>query len=665
MKMRTFVTLMLTVLLTAPALRAEIVLPAVIGSGMVLQRDMEVPVWGKAAGGETVTVEFADQAVTTRADAEGRWMAKLAPMAASHAPRSMTIRGGNTIVLDNILVGEVWICSGQSNMEWPLEKAHNAALELAAAKYPEMRLFAVDKQTAETPRFDSAGRWEPTSPESAAPFSAVGYFFGRSLHQVLEVPVGLIHTSWGGTPAEAWTRIEALTADEVTAPLPARWEEQMKDYPERLARWEKAYAEWEASGKPTGHHTDKGITAEAADCPAPDFDDSGWELIRLPALMDDDYDGAVWYRKAIDIPANWAGRELQLKLGTIDDFDTAWFNGTQVGRTCREGAHTVSRVYTVPADQVSAGRAVVAVRVFDRYSGGGFTGSPNEMRLDCKAAGEGINLSGEWRWWIEQRLPLASGSSGGPRKPAGNNSPNRPGNLANGMLGPVVPFGVRGAVWYQGESNGSRAQEYRTLLPLMIRDWWAWWDQGPFPFGVVQIANWRSVNPDPADDGWAHLRDAQLHTAKTMPEVGLAVTIDIGEADDIHPRNKQEVGARLARWALAEVYAFPIVGSGPIYESFEVKDGSMLCTFSNVADGLEVREGGELQEFILSGSDRVWHWAHAEIVGSDRVRVWSDKVPEPVAVRYAWANNPARPNLVNSEDLPASPFRTDDWEQRF
>ena len=649
---------------------AEVVLPSVIGSNMVLQRNQPVPIWGRAAPGEKVVVEFGAAQVETSADAEGNWSVALPPMEASFEPATLTVIGENKIELTNILIGEVWVCSGQSNMEFPLSGTHDAALELAAANYPNLRLFDVDNQVAETPRLDCAGGWELTTPESARSFSAVGYFLGRNLLLTLDVPVGLIHSSWGGTPAEAWTRIDALNADEVTRPIVEQWSAELENYPERLAQWQQELDRLNEAARLRGGvcPADSGVSSAAARFNASDFDDSSWQVAVLPETWETqigEIDGAVWLRKTIVIPDEWTGQELLLETGPIDDFDITWFNGTEVGRYTRLDGYQVPRSYRIPAGLVQSGRAVIAIRVFDVRGGGGVVGEKNQLKLSCPGRAEPLMLAGPWKIQVEYELTPADRTKiqNGPQKPRSPDSPHRPASLANGMLGPIVPFAIRGAIWYQGEANAGRHEQYRTLLPVMICDWWSWWGQGSFPFGIVQLANFMPVKAEPSDDDWAYLRDAQFETAKNMPEAGLAVAIDLGERDDIHPRNKQDVGARLARWALADVYGMEITASGPIYQSSTIEGNHILCTFDHVANGLEVREGGALNEFIIVGKEGVWKWAQAQIVGKNQIKVWSDEVKEPVAVRYAWASNPASPNLVNSEDLSASPFRTDSWTQ--
>ncbi len=647
----------------APA-RADVTLPSVLGDHMVLQRGQDVPVWGRAEPGETVTVTFADQRAAATADEQGRWRVTLAPMEASKTPRTMTIAGHNTLTLRDILVGEVWVCSGQSNMQWPVLRSNDAEAEIAAADYPQIRLFNAARTVSDAPAFTIKGQWAPCSPQSVRAFSAVGYFFGRDLYDALDVPIGLINTSWGGTPAEAWTSAEALGAHEETAVLLDQWEKRLADYPRVLAEWKKA-REAEEQGQPSvpAFHKDPGNEGVKQGFAAPDFDDAQWADAKLPGAWEEsgqDFDGVVWYRKRVELPAGMVGQDLTLRLGTIDDFDTTYVNGQQIGSTTDGNAWMTPRRYTVPAELTRDGVVTLAVRVFDHFGAGGFTGPPSDMRLEGPD-GASVPLAGAWKMHVAQRLPNAVGPNNNQRNrrpPRGPDSPHRPANLYNGMIQPFVPFAIRGAIWYQGESNAGRFDQYRVLLPAMIGDWRNAWGQGEFPFGIVQLANFKAASDRPSDTAWARLREAQDHTAQTTPNAGLAVIIDIGEADDIHPRNKQDVGKRLARWALADVYGRSVVKSGPRFTRAQVGGDKITLHFDQTADGLTTTDGHPPAEFTIAGADGRFVWADARIDG-DTVVVWSADVPEPKYVRYAWADNPDRVNLVNSEQLPAAPFRTD------
>ncbi|MHC4800157.1 MAG: sialate O-acetylesterase, partial [Planctomycetota bacterium] len=464
------------------AVFADVKLPAVISDNMVLQRGMKVPIWGWAEPGEKIEVRFGIYSYgwRTTTDKDGKWMVKIGPLKAGGS-FEMIIKGHNTITLKNILVGEVWVCSGQSNMQWPVTRSANAEQEIAGADYPNIRLFTVERKVAEQPQSDCVGSWAPCSPQTVPGFSAVAYFFGRKLHKELNVPVGLIHTSWGGTPAEAWTSKDVLESDVDFAPILKRYADAIAKYPQAKKKYEEDVEEWKEAVK--------------------------------------------------------------------------------------------------------------------------------------KAKAEG------------KRAPRR------PSRPFGPWNPHSPAGLYNAMIAPLIPYGIGGAIWYQGESNAGRAYRYRKLFPAMIKNWRNDWGQGSFPFLFVQLANFMAVSPEPAESAWAELREAQLMTL-ALAKTGMAVIIDIGEARDIHPKNKQDVGKRLALWALAGSYGKKLVCSGPIYKSMKVEGNKIILHFDHAGGGLVAGGGGPLKGFAIAGADRKFVWADAKVDG-DTVVVSSDKVSEPVAVRYA------------------------------
>lgn len=642
-----------SLLLLASVVAADIRLPAVVGDNMVLQRGRKVPLWGWADPGETVAVKVSwkakEQRVTVGQD--GKWRLDV-PAPAVGGPYEITLTGKNTIVLKDILCGEVWVCSGQSNMEWPTASATSGQQEVAAAKYPKIRLFTVQKKIAATPEADCVGQWLPCSPETVGGFSAVGYFFGRCLHKELDVPIGLINTSWGGTVAEAWTSEQTLVKypefkariDQI-AEARANPDASMKKYEQEVAQWQKKV---EAAG------------AQDVECASIEFDDSAWKQMELPILWEQtevgNFDGLVWFRKVIDVPDSWVGKELTLDLGPIDDMDTTWINGVKVGAHMESNQWMAPRRYKVGPGVVKAGRNAIAVQVLDTGGGGGLYGQPAQMKIKPTDAtdDDAISLAGPWRYKVAMSLASMPAQ---PQPPSWANNPNAPTVLYNGMIAPLIPFAIRGAIWYQGESNADRAYQYRKLFPDMITDWRRNWGVKSFPFLFVQLANFMAEKPEPADSAWAELREAQTMTL-SLQDTGMATIIDIGEAADIHPKNKQDVGRRLALWALAKTYKKDVVYSGPLYRSMKVRDGKIVLRFDCVGDGL-VAKGGPLKGFAIAGADKKFVWADAVIEGKTVV-VSSDKVADPVAVRYAWADNPVC-NLYNKADLPASPFRTDDW----
>jgi sialate O-acetylesterase len=636
--------------------QAEVRLAGIFGDGMVLQADMPVPVWGTAAPEEKVVVRFAGQEVAATADTDGRWRMTLPPMTSGTAGE-LTAAGTNEVACRNVVVGEVWICSGQSNMEWNVANSNDAANELAAANTSLIRRFNVPNTVSSKPETTVSGSWEICSPETVGGFTAVGYFFAREIHRTTGAPVGLIQSDWGGTPAQAWTPLATLRdnpelahyADSLAQDFPT---EQAADLAARQAAYDQAVANSRVS--------DPGNEAYAKGWADPATDIAEWETMVVPGAWEQHglpIEGAVWFRREVEIPAAWAGRELMLFLGAIDDFDVTYFNNVQVGTIGAETPNhwSTPRQYRIPGSLTKAGRAVIAVRVFDNFGAGGFTGKPDDLRLASAAPnqGEPIALAGDWRYRIEHRIEPVK------LPPRPQSQSWMPTGLYNAMIHPLIPYAIRGVIWYQGESNAGNAVEYRTLFPAMITAWRQAWGQGDFPFLFVQLANFMARAPRPVTTPWALLREAQTMTL-ALPNTGMAVAIDIGDADNIHPRNKQDVGLRLALPARAMVYGEKdLAYAGPTYEAMTVQDGRIHLSFKHLGDGLTARDG-ELKGFAIAGEDRQFVWAEATIEG-DQVVVSSDAVPAPVAVRYAWGNNPEA-TLYNRAGLPAVPFRTDTWE---
>lgn len=639
--------------------RAEVHVPAIIGDNMVLQADMKVRLWGNASPGERLTVSFDSKSAQTTADQQGHWQTFIGPFKAG-GPFELTIRGGNTLTFKNVLVGEVWICSGQSNMEWPLINAKDGAKAVAEANYPQIHLFTVEKTTSATLRDDVKGRWVVTTPESVGQFSAVGYFFGREIYERLKIPVGLIHTSWGGTPAEAWTSYDALASTPELKPITDRYQESLKSLPQRQQDYERALAQWEKKNI----YADPGNKGKALGYADPSLKEADWQKMNLPQYFETaglNIDGAVWFRKAMELPEGWGGKDLVLNLTAIDDYDTTYFNGTRVGGIGKEtpDSYGIPRHYTVPGSLVRAGRSVIAVRVFDSGGNGGFAGA-GEMSLAPPGVKENerINLAGAWDYRVELGLEPKRPDWGSRPQAPGPNNQNSPSVLFNAMIAPLTPYAIRGAIWYQGESNADRAYQYRTLFPVMIRDWRRAWAEGDFPFYYVQLANWQPVKAEPDESEWAELREAQTMTLRE-PGTGMAVIIDVGDANDIHPRDKLDVGHRLAVWALADTYHQKVEASGPLFASYSVAGEKVVVHFKHGA-GLHTADGGPPKGFAIAGADRKFYWADARIDGNTIV-VSNQNVPKPVSVRYAWADNPIT-NLYNGANLPASPFRIDDWK---
>ncbi|GHU70301.1 9-O-acetylesterase [Bacteroidia bacterium] len=619
---------------------------------MVLQQQTEAPVWGKADPKKTVKIlpSWDNQTYTVQADANGKWSVRLKTPAAG-GPYSISISDGKELKLNNVLIGEVWICSGQSNMEMPLSSSwgqvNNHLQEVANADYPNIRLLHVAKATSTQPASELKTLhqgWQTCSPASVPEFSAVAYFFGRDLYQNLNVPIGLINTSWGGTLAEAWTSAEALETmpyfrDAVQAVRAQDQTETMVQYNQKLAAWtaevqtaDKGWNLWNQAG----------------------FNDNDWKTMNIPQVWEKsglpNFNGIVWFRKTVEIPAEWAGKDLVLNLDAIDDNDITYFNGQKIGAI--DGYNRI-RHYTIPAKLVKKGKAEITVRVTDTGGDGGLYGDAHNIYIAMKSNEKNIkiNLASEWKF-----QPSINASEMAPM-PISPDNPHRPSALYNAMIHPLVPYAIGGAIWYQGEANADRAEQYKELLPLMIRDWRKAWNND-FPFYLVQLANFRERNTQPVESDWAKLREAQLQTLH-LDNTGMAVIIDIGEAKDIHPKNKQDVGLRLALAARAKTYKQNIEFSGPLYQCYTIEGNQIRIHFSH-ADGLKTADGQTLTGFAIAGPDHQFHWADAHIDGNTVV-VCSPKVAFPVAVRYAWSDNPAC-NLQNGAALPASPFRTDDWK---
>jgi sialate O-acetylesterase len=620
--------------------QAQLRVSRLIGDGMVMQRHHPVPVWGWASPGTEVTVTFDQQPYRTRADASGGWRVQLPAMAAG-GPHTMTIEGeGTHQTVQDILVGDVWVCSGQSNMEWTVANARDAAQEIAAARDRHIRHFKVPLSWASVPEPDLAGgTWAAADPAQVGDFTAVGYYFARHLRAYVDVPIGLINTSWGGSRIEPWMSAAMLGLDEAGV---ARLLEQEESRAQRL----RANLQARIGSLPT---RDAGLVDGQAHWADPSLDDTGWASIDVRATWEqagyEGMDGIAWYRTAFDLTAEEARAGLRLSLGTIDDSDVTWINGQEVGRM--EQAWNQPRVYTVPPTVLRPGRNVLAVRVEDTGGGGGMFGDPGLLYLEANE--QRRTLAGMWRF----RVGVVTTTAAAQKNQVAM-------LLYNKMIYPLLPYPIKGALWYQGESNaGDRdAFVYRDQFRQMITGWRQDWGVGDFPFLYVQLANFMAPDSLPVESGWAMLRESQS-AALTLPHTAQAVIIDLGEAEDIHPRNKQDVGLRLSLAARKVAYGEDLVWSGPVYRHHTVRAGQMVLTFDHVGSGL-VAKGGVLQGFAIAGADRRFVWAQARLEGNTVV-VWHEAIPDPQAVRYAWGNNPDKASLYNREGLPASPFRTDTW----
>jgi sialate O-acetylesterase len=622
-----------------PALKPLPFVSPIFGDNMVLQRGKENPLWGWSEPGDKIRVEIADKIASGVAGPDRRWQVKIQPPPTG-GPHTIKISGHQTVELHNVLVGDVWLCGGQSNMQVPLRFARNGEEEAKAANYPEIRFFSVAPHSAYHHTDVVEGSWKVVSPETADRVSAVAYYFARKVQQEIHVPIGLVVNALGGTPAEAWTSSAALRP--------------LKDFDVPLAELERLAATGAPEyGNYVMHWYDQYDVGLRGNWAAPDFNDSTWKSVDVPGGFSDlgaqETPTVAWFRKEIVVPDPLpTGRDL-LFLGSIERMDTAYINGTQVGASAWVEN---PRVYPIPDGVLKPGKNVLAVRVLKTKPQGGFLAKPEELRL-MLGDKTSIPLAGKWKGQlsVDARPPH-------PLPIAYENWPVMPSVLYEGMLAPVAPLSIMGALWYQGEQNSERGFQYRRILPAMIEDWRKLFGQGDFPFYIVSLPAFRHRSETPTDDTWAETRESQALTAATVRNSCLAVTIDTGDPDNIHPKDKLPVGERLAFCALAKRYGKNVVYSGPTLASVERLPNAIRLHIANTDGGLVVK-GAKLEEFSIAGEDQKWYWADAHIEG-DTVVVSSPSVPNPKEVRYAWQSNPAA-TLFNGAGLPAGPFRTDTW----
>ncbi|MDR1224362.1 MAG: 9-O-acetylesterase [Tannerella sp.] len=621
---------------------AEVKLPHIFSDNMVIQQNEPVKIRGLADRNETVEVHFAGQAKKVKADRSGNWTVTLNPVQYG-GPYTMEIKGKtNTVTLTNILVGEVWICSGQSNMEWVVNNSDHAAKEIAEANYPMIRSFNVVKNVSMQPLNDLDGEWTVCSPATVPAYTAAGYFFARKLHEETGIPIGIINSSWGGTDIETWTGAGAFNT------LPQAFKDRYNNV--KIAGDFNTFATENAAKKKRfleALENEPGLKERWYEL----SDLSSWKSAGVPKQWSQsgmgDVDGIIWYAVETELPASVAGSRAELHLGAIDDRDITWVNGVKVGET---NSYSEKRRYGIPAGVLKEGKNRITVRVHDTGGDGGIWGDADELFLE--AGNRQYPLAGSWKY----REAVTS-----KQFDYIDVSPNMyPSLLYNAMIHPLISFPVKGAIWYQGENNAGQASHYRTLFPLMINDWRSKWGK-ELSFYWVQLANFMAKDEAPANSNWAELREAQTMTL-SLPGTGQAVIIDIGDAKDIHPRNKQDVGLRLALHALHKDYGFgDLTCTSPMFKSMEIRDNKAIITFDNAGEGLCLHNKyGYVEGFAIAGSDRQFYWAKGSVDG-DRVILESDRVKKPVAVRYGWSNNPDI-NLYNKAGLPATPFRTDDWK---
>jgi len=649
--------------------RADVSLPAIFSDHAVLQKSDKVPVWGKAAPGEAVTVTIGNEKAAATAGADGKWKVMLDLSGQGAGPFDLTVQGANKIVVGDVVIGEVWLCSGQSNMSFPLAgfKAV-AAVEIPNSANPLLRQFLVKMNASPVPVDDVEGKWTLSSPATAGNFSATAYFFGKALQKQLQVPVGLVNSSVGGTLIESWMSSESMDADPV---LKAGRDKAQHDY-QTFQDYITHYQDWQKTHDRLDHPT-----AHPEAFADPNITTDDWKPVPLPGLFSKaglPDAGAIWIRKKITIPPERAGRGIDMFLGDIRDTDQVYWNGKKIAES---DLTAVDHRYGVRFNLVTQGEATIAVRIFDPGAGAGIIpGNPH-------FTASGIPLTGDWLAKAEFAFPTldADALKDLPVRPATPRDRQNVANyLFNGMINPLIPYAVRGIAWYQGEGNWDQGSQYRIAFPLLIKDWRARWQRGDLPFYYCQVANYNIHVPLPGNSRDGELRDAQS-SALSLPETGEAILIDIGEELNIHPANKKETGERLARIALAQTYGKDVVYSGPVYDSMTVEADKIRIHFKHTEGGLIARPlpavyqplstdpktvplvrnspESQLEGFAISGEDHKWAWADAKIDG-DTVVVSSPNVPKPVAVRYAWADNPFC-NLYNGGGLPAGPFRTDDF----
>ena len=634
--------LFLTLIVTAS--HAQVRLPRLIRDSMVLQRNAKINLWGWAAPGEKVVVKLGGKTAKATTNTDGKWAVQLPAMKAG-GPYTLNIDGSNHLVLKEVLIGDVWLCAGQSNMVHQMA-LHNVryADEVATVNYPQIRHFLVPNVTnIQGPQEDVAdGYWKSANPKDIGEFSAVAYFFAKTLYEKYGVPIGIINSSWGGVPIEAMMSEDAL-----------------KDFPAILSTVQKnkdtAYINGITrrafSGPRPPRPEDKGLTGAK-----PWFDPAyvpvGWRSINIPGYWEDqgvkDLDGVVWYRREIDVPASMTTAPAKVFLGRIVDADDLYINGKKVGTTTYMYPQ---RRYPVPAGLLKPGKNLFVIRVTNNFGKGGFV---PDKPYQLIAGNDSVDLKGYWQYKVGQvNIPLRGFGGGG-----GIAFQNQPAALYNSMIAPLEKYSIKGFAWYQGESNTGRAAEYAKLQPAMIADWRQKWNEPAAPFLFVQLPNFMDATYLPAESQWAAFREAQAQSL-SVPNTGMAVAIDLGEWNDIHPDRKKDVGDRLALAAEKVAYGEKdVVYSGPLYGSATVDGNRILVSFSNIGSGLTTSDGEAPSEFIIAGADKKFVWAKTKIEG-DKVMVWSDEIASPVYVRYAWADNPPNPNLYNKEGLPASPFRTD------
>jgi sialate O-acetylesterase len=621
------------------SLHAQIIMPEIFADNMVLQRNTLIPVWGQSAPGEKIEVRFNKQIKSTRADRNGKWMVKLDSENAG-GPHELVVKGKNTIQIKNVLIGEVWLCSGQSNMEWTVGQSYNAKKEIASTDYPSIRQIKIPHSISTLPQTEfKTNGWKVCDSTTVGDFTGVGYFFAKNLFDSIKIPIGLINDCWGGTNIETWISREAFERSDEFKEMIAGMPKINLDSLSEL-KVQANELRIEALQGTKFKDLNVNLFKEVS------FDDSKWPLLNLPQLWEQqsigELDGVVWLRKTITLSDIDIRLAATLELSKIDDYDITYVNGTKVGST---NQWDLNRKYSIPPGALKEGKNVIAVRVVDNGGGGGIYGDPADLKLIIDETV--FPLSGEWKFQVESVIEATNENS-------------LPSLCYNAMINPLIPFAFKGVLWYQGESNAARSYQYRKAFPLLINDWRQKWNNPDMPFYFVQLATFNTTGNSNEGSGWAELREAQTMTL-SMPNTGMCVTTDIGNPSDIHPANKQDIGKRLAAIALNGVYNKKMICSGPTYKSMEVKGNQIVLSFDNIGTGLFTPDMyGYLKGFEIAGTDQVFYFAKAFIRGNTVV-IFSDKVENPVAVHFGWFGDASDCNLFNKEGFPAVPFRSDNW----
>lgn len=647
MNFRSGLFLLISFLISVVPAFSQIRLPRLVSDGMVLQRDANIGIWGWASAGENISINFLGSAYSTKADNQGEWKIQL-PKLKAGGPYEMELKGSNTIVIQDILIGDVWVCSGQSNMEMSMVSLKGKYLQdIESSENRFIRQFAIPrKHIFSRPLNDvSEGSWVSADPSNVLKFTAAGYYFARNLYQQYGVPIGLINATLGGSRTESWMSADALK------PFPPLYEEALKyqdttviiqtntDDRMRIAEWHKRARESDVSyADPLGPwHKNE-------------YDAKSWEDIKMPAFWSSTslglIQGVVWFRKEFEVPVAMEGKPCTLNFGNVVEADSVFINGQFIGG---RPSQYIPRHYEIPAALLRAGKNNITVRVVCPSGRGGFVPEKSYAIVLNK---DTVDLTGLWKYKLGCKLESLIGPSFIQWKATG---------LYNGMIAPLLSYTIKGAIWYQGESNIGRAAQHQSLFPALIKNWREQWNLGDFPFLFVQLPNFNEAQKEPSDGGWAQFRETQTAALTTVPNTGMAVTIDIGEWNDIHPVNKKDIGYRLSLAARKVAYLEnSIIYSGPMYHSMKIKGKKIAVSFKHTGGGLVTRGSDTLHHFAIAGSDKKFIWAKAKIK-NNKVVVWNDQLDHPVAIRYAWADNPAGANLYNKEGLPASPFRTDDF----